>query len=117
MSIKTYIEEAIKKIEAERDREVQTIKERVTREVILPYNAEIDKAREKAVAEEQAKLSKNISSLQENFAKQKTQLIEAGEKKKADNANRVISTETSIVCAKYDKVIWKLKEQIENINE
>ena len=44
-------------------------------------------------------------------------MIEAGEKKKQENAAMVLATETSVVTIKYDKAIAKLKEQIEDINE
>lgn len=115
--IKPYLEEVVKKIEAERERQIEIVKERVTREKIIPFNQEIDKAREKAIAELQESLNAAIVAHQERFAKEKNSLIEAGERKKSENANTVITTEVGIVTIEYDRAITKLKEQIEEVKE
>lgn len=117
MSIKIHLEQAIKSLEAEREREVAVIKERVTREKILPFNKEMDIARDKAIAEKQQALNATIVAHQEQFAKEKQEIIDAGEKKKADNATSVIATETYSVTVKYDKAITALQNQIEKLEE
>ena len=117
MSIKVNFESLIKNLERERDNEVALIKDRATKEIIVPFNQEIDVARDKAIAEKQQELSANIMVLQEKFAKERQQIIEAAEKKKTDNANSVLATETYTVTGKYDKEITYLKERIAELKE
>ena len=117
MSIKVNFENLIKNLERERDDEVAVIKDKATKEIIVPFNQEIDVARDKAIAEKQQELSANIMVLQEKFAKERQQIIDAAEKKKSDNASSVLATETYTVTGKYDKEITYLKERIAELKE
>lgn len=117
MSIKVHLEQAVKSLEAEKQTVVNAVKEKVTREKILPYNQEIDVARDKAIAEKQANLNATIVAHQERFAKEKQEIITAAENKKAENANAVITTETYTATVEYDKAISKLNEQISALKE
>ena len=117
MSIKTIFEQTIKSLKDEEQREIAVIKERVTKEQIIPYNQDMDIARDKAIAELQENLNVNIVSMQEKFAKDRQNIIDANEKKKSDNATSVIATETYSVQMKYEKAIAKVKEQLENQKE
>lgn len=115
MPIKQYLEQTIKNLEAEREREIQEIRERVTKEEILPYNKEMDAARDKAIAELQANLNKDIQQKQATFEQQKKEIIDANERKKMTNAQSVISERTYAVTVKYNKAISKLNDQISSI--
>lgn len=117
MSIKVQLEQAIRGLEAEKQTIANTTKEKVTREKIVPFNQEIDKARDGAIAEKQQALNASILALQERFAKEKQEIFEAGEKKKADNATSVITAEVYAVTVEYDKNIAKLNDQIANLKE
>lgn len=117
MAIKAYLEQAVRNLEAEKEREVAVIKERVTREKILPYNQEADKGRDLAIAELQSNLNEDISARQDKFAKEKQAIFDENEKRKANNNNAVLATETYTVTVKYDKAITKLKEQIAELKE
>lgn len=117
MSIKEHLEIAKKSLENEKARELSSIKDKVNREKIIPYNQEIDHKRDEALAVLQKQHNANILAEQEKFAQEKKSLIEAGEKKKNDNANLVIATETSLVSNKYDTEIAKLDEQISKLKE
>ena len=116
-TIKTYLEETLRKIESDKARAIASVKEKVTRELIIPFNAEIDKSRDAAIAQKQAEMNSNIASLQENFAKERQAYIEAAEKKKQENCTAVIATETAVITAEYDKHIAKLVAQIKEIKE
>jgi hypothetical protein len=115
--IKSHIEEAVRRIEAEKNQAIASAKERVTREKVLPYNAEVDRMMAEAIAAKQNTMNGAIKSLQEDFAEEKRSIIEAAEKNKADNANCVINAEVSLVSAEYDRNIEKLKKQIEDLKE
>lgn len=117
MSIKVHLEQAVKSLEAEKQTVANAVKEKVTREKIIPYNQEIDIARDKAIAEKQGSLNATIVAHQERFAKEKQEIITAAENKKAENANAVITTETYAVTVEYDKAISKLNEQIADLKE
>lgn len=116
-NIKTYLEEAVRKIESDKQRAVASIKEKVTREQIIPFNAEIDKSRDAAIAQRQAELNATIATQQEAFAKERQAYIDAAEKKKAENSMAVITSETAVVSAEYDRHIAKLNAQIQEIKE
>ena len=115
MNIKVYLEEAVKKFEVERDREVGVAKEKVMREVVIPYNQDLDKSREKAISELTTKMNAQIQALQAQFAKDRQALIDAGEKNKTEHANTVVATETASITVAYDTEIAKLKKQIEEL--
>jgi hypothetical protein len=115
--IKTHLEEAVRKIELDKERAVAQAKERVTREQIVPFNAEIDKARDAAISQKQNSLNEQIKAHQETFAQERQSFIEAAEKKKNDNANAVLATEVAIVTAEYDRHLAKLRAQIDDVKE
>ncbi len=117
MSIKAHFEQLIKTLEAEKEREVAVIKDKVTREKLVPFNQEMDIARDKAIAEKQQELNSNIVAHQERFAKEKQEIINAAEKKKAENAASVLATETYVVTGIYDKEIAHLKERIAELKD
>ena len=117
MSVKAIYEQAIRSLEAERQAVANAKKEQVTREKIVPFNQEIDRAREQAIVEKQQALNATILAHQEQFAREKQEMIEAAEKKKAEHANSVIVSETYSVTVEYDKAIAKLKEQIDKCEE
>lgn len=117
MSIKAHLEQAVKGLENEKEREVAIIKEKVTREKIVPYNQEADKLRDEAIAELQQNLNNDIALRQAQFGKERQAIIDENEKRKENNANAVLATETYEVTGKYDKAISKLNEQIADLKE
>lgn len=117
MSIKAHLEQTVKNLEAEKEREVAIIKEKTTREKIIPYNQEADKGRDLAIAELQSNLNEDITARQAKFAKEKQEIVEENEKRKENNANAVLATETYTITVKYDKAISKLNEQIAELKE
>ena len=117
MSIKQHYETALKSIESEMERAIAIAKERVTRERIVPNNAEIDNSRAAAINAITTKLNQDIAKLQENFNAEKQAIVEASEKKKAEFAANTIATETSIVSAQYTAAMNELKNAISKIQE
>lgn len=117
MAIKVYLEEAVKRLQVERDRAVAMVNERVTREQIVPFNIEIDKARDSAISQRNEELNAKIKELQEAFALERQSFIDSAEKKKAEHAQAVKETETAIVVAEYDKHIKRLTEQLSEVSE
>lgn len=117
MSIKAHLEQAVKNLETEKENEVRIVKERVTREKIVPYNQEADKGRDLAIAELHQNMNEDITARQAQFAKEKQAIVDENEKRKENNANAVLATETYEVTGKYDKAIAKLNEQIEDLKE
>lgn len=115
--IRAIIENAIRTMEAEKTQTLNTLKDRVLREKIMPKNAEIDSAREKAIAELVVVRDREISEIQARFAVQRQELIDAGEKKKGDFATETLAIETAIVSAKYDASLARLREQLEQVEE
>lgn len=117
-SIKQILESAIARLEQQKSSDLQNMRQRVMQEKILPFNADIDKAYQTAVQKLSDELNKKIVELQNQFTKDKESLLQAGNKKKAENQETVISAETSAIMYIYDASIADLKKQIErNLGE
>lgn len=117
MAIKELLLQTIRNLEAEKNSVAAVAKDKAMKEKIVPFNQEIDKARDNAIAEKQQALNATILAHQEQFAKEKKEMYEAAEKKKSDNASAVIASETYAVTVEYDKIIAQLNEQVEEFSK
>lgn len=117
MAIKEILMQAVAQLEREHQQQVEVVKQRVMQEEIAPFNRDIDISREKAVTQLTEELNKNIALLQEKYQKDKAELFEAGERKKKENMEAVISTATCSVNVSYSQQISKIKSQIEEMGE
>lgn len=115
--MKSILEQAIRSIEAKRDNEVAIIKDRITREKIAPYNADIDTSRAKALTEIDNELNVKIAELKTEYETKKQELVRLAEENKKANAETVLASELAVVTVKYDGEIAKLKAQIAEIKE
>lgn len=111
--IKQVYESAISKLEQQKNVELQSLRQKVLQEKILPFNAEIDKAYQTAVQKLSDEMNKKIVELQNQFARDKEALMQAGNKKKADNQESILASETSALAYLYDSSISELKKQID----
>ena len=115
--VKAYLEQAIKSIEAEKEQQIAVIKDRIMREKIMPFNAEIDTFRAKALTEIDNELNQKIAVLKQEYEVKKQELVKLGEEKKKANADSVLASELAVVSVKYDNHIAKLTAQIAEIKE
>lgn len=99
--VNTYIEQAIRGIEAEKEQKTAEIKAAIMRDKVAPKNAEIDSIRDRALQE-----------LQEKYTADRQEIIDASEKQKTDNANALIVAETASIAYEYDTKIAELKKLI-----
>ena len=117
MSIKQHAENALKNMQAERDRELAIARERVTREKIVPNNQEVDSAMAKAMEEITKQRDEAISQVQAQFSDNRTALIEEAARQKNTFAERVMAEETAVINAKYDSAEADLAAIIEKYSE
>lgn len=117
MSIRAIIESNVRTLENEKKQAVDAIRETVYREKVIPYNRDIDTARDKAIAELTAQLNADIAALQAKFATEKQAIYDAAEKNKADHAESVVAAETFMVAEKYDKIIASQNEILASMKE
>lgn len=115
--IKNFLMQAKTSIENEKQNAINTAKDKVTREQIIPHNQEIDKARDAAIAELTTAYNAKVKALQDELTANKQTLIEKGETEKKNFANTSIEVATIEVSKKYDDNIALLTEQIKNIEE
>lgn len=106
MSIKCILENAKADIEAQRASALQAAQSAAIQEKVVPFNAEIDEAYQKAVNE-----------LALKFENDKNALLEVGNKKKQDNQDKVLGEVANAVSYKYDLAIAKLDKQISELGE
>lgn len=117
MEFKKYLENAIAQIEQERQRQLQVVREKVMREQVVPHNQEIDKARQDAEIKLTDKYNDAVGDLQAQFQLDKKALYEAGEKKKSDFMEATLASASYQINAECDKVVEKLRKQIEDMKE
>lgn len=117
MDIRQIVTQTIAQVESEKQRQISLSKEKVMREKVVPFNLEIDKARDKAINELSTKLNQDILNLRQKFEDEKKALEKAGEQKKAEfQRNAVeaeiatINSQTSIAKAKLEKILEELGE-------
>ena len=113
--VKEHLEKAVKEIENERERQTAVLRDKIMREKIAPYNAEIDQKRTRALAEIDNELNAKIVELKQAYEAKKAELVKLGEENKKANAENVLATELAVVTVEYDSAIAKLKAQIAEI--
>jgi F0F1-type ATP synthase membrane subunit b/b' len=106
--INNYIQECANRIQAQQRADIDKAKQKATQEKIVPFNAEIDNAKSKAIAELQAQLAAKIKSLQDEFEKQSNELVDAAEKKKHDFANQTLTMAENEVSVQYNRALADL---------
>lgn len=127
MDIKLYLEEAIAKIEAETEREVNAIRQQVAVSV-SPKNQELEQLK----AEEINKLTldyqdarnliveqhnNQLVALQEKYETDKNNVCKAVEDKKKQIFESEFTIATGHITSKSSREIAKLKAQIEDLKE
>ena len=117
MGITETLEQAIAKLEAEKNIEITAATERATREKVIPNNQAVDVAMQKAFAELDSICSQKIISLQKSVEEDKQRMRDAAEKKKSDFAKSTIAAETYTIVAKYDAAIANLEKQLDSVKE
>lgn len=113
--MKDILLQAVKSIEAKRDRDVAVLKDRIVREKVAPYNADIDQKRAMALTELDTELNAKIVELRQVYEAKKQELVRLGEEKKKENAETLLATELAVVTVDYDAQIAKLNAQIAEI--
>lgn len=106
------IEEAITKIEANRQREIEVAKQKAMQEQIVPFNRDIDNSLRDAIAELQTQHNAKIAHMQQMFEAEKQSLCEAANNKKTAYAETTIATAVSVINAEADTTIAKLRDFI-----
>ena len=96
-----HIEIAIKSIENEKARIIQTVRDKVQREKVIPHNTEVDQLKAKALTE-----------LQKKYEEDRNAIIAKSEENKLAYANAEIETETAIAVTEVDKMLANLKALI-----
>lgn len=115
--IKEHLNSTISALEAEKANGISAIREKVTREQILPYNASVDESMNAAIAELKDKKNAKIAEIEEQFRTDKTAIIEAADATKKSFANTVIEKETEEYKAKYDRIIDNIKTQLSAVED
>lgn len=115
--VRQHFENTIQQLKNDKERQIAVVRERVTREIVIPHHNEINASRDKAIQELTAQLQADIQKLQEKFAIEKQALIDVGEKNKKDFAEATIATETAVISGKYDKAISDVEALISKLKE
>ena len=101
IEINRHLENAIRSLESEKARIIQTVREKVLREKVAPHNTEVDQLKAKALAE-----------LQKKYEEDRNAIIAKSEENKSVYATTEIEAEVAISVAEIDKAIADLKALI-----
>lgn len=115
--VKEFLEQQVKAIEAEKERQVSALRERIVREKIIPYNTDKDQKRALALAEVDNELNAKIDELKQAYEAKKQQLIVLGEEDKKRYADTVLAADLAVATVELDKAIASLNAQIAEIKE
>ena len=117
MNIRVYIEQAINGINADREAELRNIEQRLYAEKIAPFNAEADARRDKALEQKAVELDAKVTALKNEYARAREEIISANEVYKKENREKVISSETAAIKAKYDAAVTELQNSLNKVAE
>lgn len=115
--IKDHLRGAIAALEAEKENGVSTIKDKILREQILPYNAKVDESVNTAINELKDKKNNEIAEIEERFRNAKQELLSTAEATKKEFAAEVIAKETQEFNARYDRIIENIKNQLSTFDD
>lgn len=115
--LKSIIEEAIAKMQAEKAQKVAVVKDKITREKIAPYNAQIEQARAVDLQKLDSELATKITEIKTEYEARKQAVIKRVDEEKQKNAEAMLATEIAVVAVDYDNAIAKLTEQLNGIEE
>lgn len=104
--------EAISKIEATRQRDIEVAKQKAMQEQILPFYRDIDNSLRDAISELQAQHNAKIAQMQQAFEAEKQALAEAANTKKNAFAETTVATAVLSINAEADTAIAKLRELV-----
>lgn len=110
--IKTYIEQAIRNLEAEKAQKISEVESKVLQGKVAQYYAEADKARDSEVGDLTVDFNKAIQELQNKFAVEKQAIVDKYAAEKSAFREQAVSMETSALAYEYDRHIAKLQEMV-----
>lgn len=110
--VKEYLISAKAQLEERKKNEIATVARKVKAEKVDPFNVEIDKALQRALAELRDNLNNRILELQKAFEDEKHKMEMANVEKKEAYEKSVIASETANISAMFDKAIDNLEKQI-----
>lgn len=116
-NIKTHIDQAIRNIELDREQTLRQVEQRVMQEKILPYNREIDEARDRAIQQLTVEREESIKAVQEKYTKEKSDILTSSEQRKKEHAAEVVAKEAAALLAEYDMTITALKATLSKTEE
>lgn len=115
--VKEILENAKRQIEAQRTQQLGVIAQKVKVEKIAPYNTELDRKKERAIAEEREKANALVAQIQAEFNTKKEEIEKATEETKKAFEKSSIENATAEINAIADEAIKALDEQIANTKE
>lgn len=110
--IKTYIEQAIRNLEAEKAQKISEVESKVLQGKVAQYYTEADKARDSEVGDLTVDFNKAIQELQTKFAAEKQAIVDKYAADKSAFREQAVSMETSALAYEYDRHIAKLQEMV-----
>ena len=115
--VKEILENAKRQIEAQRTQQLGVIAQKVKIEKIAPYNTELDRKKERAIAEEREKANALVAQIQAEFNAKKEEIEKATEATKVAFEKSSIESATAEINELADSAIKALDAQIANTKE
>jgi hypothetical protein len=115
--VKEILENAIRQIEVNKTQQLNVVVQKVRTEKIVPYNAELDRKKDRAIAQERENFNAKVAELQADFNAKVEEISKATEMTKASFERATIEGATAEINNRCDTAIEALKKQIAETKE
>lgn len=113
MAIIDIYKQTINALANEEKQKLEQIKEKATREKIIPHNAEVDKKLADAIKELTDKHNERVIALQAALNEERQKFVELANAEKRDFAEKTINAECELVRIEYDTAIAHIREKLQ----
>lgn len=107
---KEILTKTIQDLEADRQRRIDSVKQKVQTEQIVPYYREVDAALGEALAELNSQYLAETAALKQRFDLQKNELSNKAQKKKSDYAEAALAAATAEINADVDRAVTHIRQ-------
>lgn len=111
--INQVFEQALKQLEADRQRECEAARQKCMQEQVAPNNAKIDASAREALAKLQKEHSEEMATLNAQYEEEKSAILEAAQNKKKEFETQMLDLAVSVINHNTDSAISHLQQYLD----
>ena len=110
MAIKDIITNSINGVVSEKNRAIETAKQKAMQEVVIPHNMEVDKQLNEAIAELTNQYNKDVAERKQKYEQEKQSLYDIASHNKSNFQNATLNSVQQEVSELYDGTLAELED-------